>query len=140
MKYTAQQIAKYLNGKIEGNHKVSVSDISKIEEGREGTLSFLANPKYTPYLYETEASIVLINKDLELEKPVNTTIIRVDDAYQAIASILKLYNQNVLNKKGKESPHHIGKGAKIGKDIYIGAFAYIGDNVKIGRASCRERV
>jgi len=133
MKYTAKQIAQYLKGEVDGDPKVKVNDISKIEEGKPGSLSFLANPKYTPYVYETDASVVLVKKDFKPEKKVKATLIRVDDPYQAFAGILKMVNESVHNKKGKEEPHFIGKDSKIGKGIYLGAFAYIGHNVKIGK-------
>lgn len=133
MKYSAKQIAKFLKGEVEGDPKVKISDVTKIEEGKEGTLSFLANPKYTHYIYETKSSIVLVNKDFKAEKPISTTLIRVEDAYKAFATLLEIYNENLLDKKGIEEPCYISKDAKIGKNPYIGAFAYIGQNSKIGK-------
>lgn len=134
MKFSAQQIAGLLHGTIEGNSEVIVSSLSKIEEGKPGTLSFLANPLYTPHIYETDASIVIVNKSLLLDKPVkpSCTLIRVDDAYGSFATLLEMYNQIKLNKSGIEQPNHIAGSAKLGTDCYIGAFAYIGENVKIG--------
>ncbi len=134
MKFSAQQIASLLNGTVEGNENVSVSDLSKIEEGKLGTLSFLANPLYTPHIYDTDASIVIVNKSLVLDKPVKSTctLIRVDDAYGSFAQLLEMYNQVKLNKSGIEQPSHISKSASLGTDCYVGAFAYIGENVKIG--------
>ncbi|HRD39301.1 MAG TPA: UDP-3-O-(3-hydroxymyristoyl)glucosamine N-acyltransferase, partial [Bacteroidia bacterium] len=134
MEFSAQQIAGLLGGTIEGNENAKVSNLSKIEEGKPGTLSFLANPLYTPHIYETDASIVIVNKTLQLDKPVKSTctLIRVDDAYGCFAKLLEMYNQFKLNKTGIEQPSHISKTATLGKDCYVGAFAYIGENVKIG--------
>jgi len=132
MNFSAKMIAGFLKGDIEGNPDVEVSDISKIEEGKPGTLSFLGNPKYTPYLYTTGASIILINKSFVPEHPVKATLIRVEDAYQAFASLLELYNQYKPVKKGIEQPSYISPTVSLGIDVYIGAFAYIGDHAKIG--------
>ena len=134
MQFSAQQIAGLLQGTIEGNPEITVSNLSKIEEGKPGTLSFLANPLYTPFIYETDASIVIVNRSLLLDKPVKTTctLIRVEDAYGSFATLLEMYNQIKLNKSGIEQPSHIAESAKIGTDCYVGAFAYIGENVKIG--------
>ncbi len=132
MEFTAKAIASYLKGEVEGDPEVKVYDISRIEEGKKGTLSFLANPKYSKYIYTTEASIVLINKDMELEKKVSPTLIRVDDAYQAFASLLDLYNQAVPQKAGIDNPSFVSSSCRLGENIYIGAFAYLGENVKIG--------
>jgi UDP-3-O-[3-hydroxymyristoyl] glucosamine N-acyltransferase len=132
MKYSAKQIATLLHGTVEGDENIRVDDISKIEEGKPGTLSFLANEKYTNYLYDTSASIVLVRKDFELQKPVKPTLIRVEDPYHAFAEIIKIYQQHIHNKKGKEKPHYFDKTASAGKNLYLGAFAYVGENVKIG--------
>jgi UDP-3-O-[3-hydroxymyristoyl] glucosamine N-acyltransferase len=132
MNFSAKMIAGFLNGTVEGNPDVEVSDISKIEEGKPGTLSFLANPKYTNYLYTTGSSIILINKSFVPEHPVKATLIRVEDAYQAFASLLDMYNQYKPVKKGIEQPSYISQTARLGKDVYVGAFAYIGDHVIIG--------
>ncbi|MBN1183284.1 MAG: UDP-3-O-(3-hydroxymyristoyl)glucosamine N-acyltransferase [Bacteroidales bacterium] len=132
MEFTAKMIAEFLKGEIEGNPDSVVNDVSKIEEGKPGTLAFLANPKYAKYLYETRASIILINKDFELEKSVNTTLIRVENAYNAFASLLQLYEQYKPQKSGVEEPSYISKSARIGSNVYIGAFAYVGENAVIG--------
>jgi UDP-3-O-[3-hydroxymyristoyl] glucosamine N-acyltransferase len=133
MEFTAQQIAQLLNGIVEGNENASVNNLSKLEEGAPNTLSFLSNPKYTPYIYTTNASIVIVNKTLQLESPVKTTctLIRVDNAYEAFAKLLELYNQLNVTKTGIEQPSFISTNATIGFDCYVGAFAYIGANVKI---------
>jgi UDP-3-O-[3-hydroxymyristoyl] glucosamine N-acyltransferase len=133
MKYTAKQIAKFLNGEIDGDPKVKVQDIAKIEEGKKGSLSFLANPKYTPFIYETESSIVLVNRDFKPEKPINATLIKVDNAYESFARLLELVNASLLDKKGIETPSYISKTAKIGSNLYLGAFSYLGENVRIGK-------
>ncbi len=132
MEFKAQSIADFLGGTVEGDPNAVVSDVAKIEEGRPGSLAFLSNPKYNKYLYETEATIVIINHSFELEAPVKTTLIRVTDAYKAFASLLELYQQAKGTKTGIENPSFIDSSAQIGKDIYLGAFAYIGKNVKIG--------
>jgi UDP-3-O-[3-hydroxymyristoyl] glucosamine N-acyltransferase len=132
MEFKAQSIADFLGGTVEGDANVSVSDVAKIEEGRPGTLTFLSNPKYNKYVYETEASIVIVNQDIELEAPVKATLIRVPDAYKAFASLLELVQQAKGNKIGIENPSFIDASATIGKDVYIGAFAYIGKNVTVG--------
>lgn len=132
MEFKAQSIADFLGGTIEGDPNVVVSGVAKIEEGIPGTLAFLSNPKYNKYLYETQASIVIINKDFELEADVKATLIRVPDAYKAFASLLELYIQAKGSKVGIENPSYIDATATTGKDIYLGAFAYVGKNVKIG--------
>ena len=132
MEFKAQNIADFLEGTVEGNADVTVSGVAKIEEAGPGTLAFLSNPKYNKFLYETEASIVIVNQDFELEAPVKATLIRVPDAYKAFASLLELYQQARGNKSGIENPSFIDPSATLGQDIYLGAFAYIGKNVKIG--------
>ena len=132
MEFTAQMIADFLKGTVEGDPKEKVTNISRIEEGKKGTLAFLANPKYSKYLYTTEASIVLINRDFKLEADVKSTLIRVDDAYQAFAALLNLYTSSLPQKKGIDSQSYIHETASIGDDCYIGAFAFIGENVRIG--------
>ena len=133
MDFKATDIASFLNGELVGDGDVKVSDVSKIEEGKEGTLAFLANPKYENYIYETNASIVLVNKSFEPRKAISATLIKVDDAYQAFASLLDLYMQARQNlKKGIEQPSYIDKTASVGDDLYLGAFSYIGQNSKIG--------
>jgi UDP-3-O-[3-hydroxymyristoyl] glucosamine N-acyltransferase len=132
MKFTAQMIASFLKGEIIGDPNIEVSDISKIEEGKPGTLSFLSNPKYNKFLYTTNASIVLVNKDLTLEAPVNTTLIKVDNAYQSIAMLLDLYVQSKPQKTGIETQSFISTSANLGENTYVGAFAYIDNNAVIG--------
>jgi len=133
MEFTARQIADYLKGEIDGNAEVTVHDVSKIEEGKVGTLSFLANPQYTHYIYETEASVVIVNKDFKPEKPIQSTLIRVENAYNAFASLLQLYNTQQLTKIGIDKLAYIDPTAKVGENTYIGAFAYIGENVSVGK-------
>lgn len=135
MQFTAAQIAAMIQARIEGDPETSISDIARIEEGRAGTLSFIANPKYEQYLYETEASIVIVNESLQLEKPVKATLLRVPDAYVAFATLLEQYNEFVAagsRKKGIEQPSYISESARLGKDVYVGAFAYIGHHATIG--------
>ncbi len=132
MNFTAKTIAEFLKGEVYGDGDIKVNNISRIEEAKIGTLAFLANPKYNKYLYTTEASIVLINKDFELEKEIQPTLIKVTDAYKSFASLLELYQQTRFNKQGIEPNSHIDRTAKIGEDVYIADFAYISKNVKIG--------
>jgi len=132
MEFSAQQIADFLKGEIIGNPDVKVSDISKIEEGKPGTLTFLSNPKYTQYIYTTGASIVLVNKDFIIEDKIQATLIKVDNSYNALASLLNLIEQSKPQKKGIDSLAFISSSAKVGDFAYIGAFAYIGEDVKIG--------
>ena len=131
MEFTARRIADYINGEIDGNPDIVVSGVSKIEEGKPGTLSFLANLKYTQYIYDTLSSIVLVRKDFVPEKPINSTLIRVEDPYVAIASLLDLYEQK-SDKKGVEENAFVSESASLGEDVYIGSFAYLGERVKIG--------
>jgi UDP-3-O-[3-hydroxymyristoyl] glucosamine N-acyltransferase len=133
MKFTAKIIAEFTKGEIIGNPEEEVSDISRIEEGKKGTLAFLANPKYEKYLYTTEASIVLINKDFHVNGNLKCTIIKVDNAYDAFTSLLELYTKIIPEKKGIEQPCFVDPTAKIGENAYIGAFSYIGANAVIGR-------
>jgi UDP-3-O-[3-hydroxymyristoyl] glucosamine N-acyltransferase len=132
MEFTAQAVATFLQGEVEGNPETKVSDVSKIEEGKPGTLCFLANPKYEKYLYTTGASIVIVNRDLKLSEPVNATLIRVDDSYKAFASLLELYNSFKPQKTGIEQPSSIAPSAKLGENVYVGAFSYISENATIG--------
>lgn len=131
MKFTATQIASILEGDIIGNPDVEVSKLSKIEEGAEGSLTFLANPKYKSYIYSTKASITIVNKTFEPEGTLTTTLIKVDDAYKSFSKLLEYYNQTKMNKSGIEQPSFISESAVLGENIYIGAFTYIGENVKI---------
>ena len=132
MKFTAEQIAGILEGTVIGDSNVEVSTLSKIEEGKKGSLTFLANPKYKSYIYSTAASITIVNNDFEPEEELATTLIKVDDAYKAFTKLLEYYNQIKLNKSGIENPSFISESAKTGENLYIGAFSYVGDNVKIG--------
>lgn len=132
MEFTAKQIAEFVQGKIEGDENVSVNTFAKIEESTPGAISFLSNPKYTHFIYDTKSSIVLIDESVELEKEVSATLIRVKSAYEAVAKLLQLYESMKPQKKGIHSLAFISPSAKIGKDCYIGAFAYIGENVEIG--------
>jgi len=132
MQFTAKEICLLLNGSLEGNGDVKVFQLAKIEEAQEGALSFLANPKYEPFLYTTSASVVIVNEDLVLEKPVIPTLIRVKDAYSSFSVLLERYNSIKLHKVGIEQPSFIDPTAKIGQDVYIGAFTYIGANAVIG--------
>ncbi|WP_299667366.1 UDP-3-O-(3-hydroxymyristoyl)glucosamine N-acyltransferase [uncultured Polaribacter sp.] len=133
MKFKAQQIADILEGDLVGNPEEEVSNLSKIEDGKKGSLTFLSNPKYNSYLYSTNASIAIVNKSFILEKKVRTTLIKVDDAYKSFSKLLEFYNEVKNNKVGREQPHFIAASAKIGENEYIGAFAYIGENVHIGK-------
>ncbi len=132
MKFTAAQIAGILEGEVEGNANIEVSKLAKIEEGSEGSLTFLANPKYTPYIYTTRASITIVSKDFVAENNITTTLIRVEDAYKSFSKLLAYYNEVKNNKTGIEQPVYVSKSAKYGESIYLGAFAYIGENVSIG--------
>ena len=132
MEFTAKQIAEFVGGRVEGNENATVNTFSKIEEGTPGALSFLSNPKYTHYLYETKSSVVLINEDVELEKPVDVTLVRVKNAYESVARLLQLYESMKPAKKGIDAQASISPSAKIGQDVFIGAFAVIGDGVVIG--------
>ncbi len=132
MEFSAKAIAELLHGVIVGNPDVMVNNISKIEEGSPGTLTFLANPQYTPFIYTTKASIILVNKDFKPEKNIAGTLIRVEDSYQAIAKLLELYNQTQNEPSGIDTMAFIHATAKLGSNCYVGSFAYIGANVKIG--------
>jgi len=150
MNFTAQTIAQFLKGTVDGDPESSVNDVAKIEEGRSGALSFLANPKYEKYIYDTKATIVIVNKDFKPEKPVKSTLIRVENAYESFADLLNLYEQRKPRKQEIEKLVSISDSAKIGDNPYIGDFAvisegavigndvqifpqvYIGDNVSIG--------
>ena len=134
MEFKASQIASLLNGKVEGNSDAVVNSLSKIEDGKSGSLAFLSNPAYEQYVYSTDASIIIVNKDFKAEKPLkkSCTLIRVDDARVAFGKLLEMYQQAKNNKTGIEQPSFVSKTAVLGKDVYIGAFSYLGENVKIG--------
>lgn len=132
MEFTAQQLAGVLQGTIEGDAEARVSKLSKIEEGVPGSVSFLANPLYTQYIYTTKASVVIINKDFELTAPVSTTLVRVANAQLAFGQLLEMYNQIKLNKTGISPQAYISPSAKVGENIYAGEFAVVSDNAVIG--------
>jgi len=133
MNFKVTDIAKFLNGEIVGDENISVSNVSKIEEGKPGTLAFLANLKYENFLYTTDASVVLVNKSFVPREKVNATLIKVEDAYQAFASLLELYMQAKASlKTGIEQPSFIHETAKIEENLYLGAFSYISKNAVIG--------
>ncbi len=133
MTFSALQIAALINGKTEGNANISVTSFGKIEEAEDGQLAFLANPKYEEYLYSTKASVIIINEALELKQPVTATLIRVPDAYTAFAKLLSTYQQMIQQQlTGVQEPVYISASASYGENVFIGAFAYLGDNVKVG--------
>lgn len=132
MKFSASQIAGILEGEVEGDTSIQVSKLAKIEEGSPGSLTFLANPKYTPYLYTTKASITIVDKTFVAEQDYTTTLLRVDNAYESFSKLLEYYNKVKMNKTGVEDPVFISKTASLGSNVYLGAFAYIGDNVVVG--------
>ncbi|MFA5243765.1 MAG: UDP-3-O-(3-hydroxymyristoyl)glucosamine N-acyltransferase [Pedobacter sp.] len=136
MQITAHQIGILLEGTVDGNPEVTVNKLAKIEEATKGSLSFLANSKYEQYVYSSGASIIIVNEDFVPAQPVNATLIRVKNAYSAFSVLLNKYEELTKSKKvGIEDPSFIHPTAKIGKDVYIGAFAYIGPNVEIGDGS-----
>jgi UDP-3-O-[3-hydroxymyristoyl] glucosamine N-acyltransferase len=133
MQFTAQQIALLVSGTIEGSPDTTITSFGKIEEATAGQLSFLANPKYNDYLYTTKASLIIVNENLQLQKNITATLVRVKDAYTAFATLLTTYqNLKAQQKKGIETPSHIATTATLGDHVYIGAFAYIGEKVNIG--------
>lgn len=132
MEFTAKQIAQFIQGKIEGDENATVNTFAKIEEGATGAISFLASPKYTHYLYDTQSSVVLVDEAIELEKPVKTTLIRVANARDCVAKLLQLYESMKPRKQGIDSLAFISPKAKVGDNVYVGAFAYIGDGAVIG--------
>jgi UDP-3-O-[3-hydroxymyristoyl] glucosamine N-acyltransferase len=132
MEFTARQIADVLNGKVEGDPEVVVSRLAKIEEGLPGTMTFLANPLYTPHIYTTKASIIIVNEDFVPAQPIAGTLIRVENAYTSFAKLLEIF-QNLQSGKKGISPHaFISKSAIIGEDVYIGEFVSVGENAVIG--------
>jgi UDP-3-O-[3-hydroxymyristoyl] glucosamine N-acyltransferase len=132
MEFTAATIAGFLKGEIEGNPEIKVNTVAKIEEGFAGALSFLANPKYEQYIYTTKSSVVLVNKSFVPSSPIEATLIKVENAYEAFASLLRLVDQSRPKKKGIHSTAIIEKSSQIGTDVYIGPYAYIGENCIIG--------
>jgi len=136
MEVSAQIIADHLGGEIIGDPSVKVSSVAKIESGRPGNICFLANPKYERYLYSCGASIILLNKSFELKEPVKPTVIRVDNAYQAVASLLDLLNSLKKNRRrGRALSSHISLSSRIGRGVWVGSFSYIGKKSVIGRGS-----
>jgi UDP-3-O-[3-hydroxymyristoyl] glucosamine N-acyltransferase len=135
MEFTAKQIADLIQGKVEGNEQATVRTFAKIEEGVPGAISFLSNPKYTHYIYETKSSVVLVNEDAVFEKPVSATLIRVKNAYECVAKLLQFYESAKPRKTGIDPLASISPKATIGEDVYIGAFAVIGDGAVIGNGS-----
>lgn len=132
MKFTAAQIAGILEGEVFGNPEAEVYKLAKIEEGTEGSLTFLANPKYANYIYTTQATIAIVNNTFEPEQEISTTLIKVEDAYKSFSKLLEYYNQVKLMKSGIEQPSVISEGVEYGTDLYLGSFSYVGKNVKIG--------
>ena len=135
MEFTAKQIADLIGGRVEGNENATINTFAKIEEGQPGAISFLSNPKYTHYIYETQSSVVLIHEDVELEKPVATTLIRVKNAYESVAKLLQFYESMKPRKTGIDANAFISEKATIGENVYIGAFAYVGDGAVIGNGT-----
>lgn len=133
MDYTAEQIASFLNGKIEGDPLARVSKVAKIEEAGPGSITFLANPAYTPFIYTTGASIVLVSEAFVPEKPLNSTVIRVRDPYGALAQLLERYKANIPEKTGMSSLAFLHDDLTAGEDVYVGPFVYIGEHVKLGK-------
>ena len=132
MEFSAKQIADLIAGRVEGNEEAKINDFAKIEEGKEGAISFLSNPKYTHYIYDTKSSVVIVNDDLQLEHPVSATLIRVKNAYEAVAKLLQLYASMKPKKTGIDPLAFISPKATIGKGCYVGAFACIGDGAVVG--------
>ena len=132
MKFTAEQIAGILEGEVIGNPMAEVFRLSKIEEGSDGSLTFLSNPKYLNYIYSTKASVTIVNETFEPEWPLTTTLIKVQDAYTAFSKLLEYYNQVKLNKTGIEQPSFLSQSAKYGANLYLGSFSYVGQNVILG--------
>jgi UDP-3-O-[3-hydroxymyristoyl] glucosamine N-acyltransferase len=132
MEFSARQIAEALNGTVEGNPEVTISKLAKIEEGTPGTMTFLANPLYTQYIYTTGASVVVVNRDFIPASPLQATLIRVENAYSAFARLLEIFNSMKPVKKGISAQAFISPRARIGDNVYIGEFAWIGDDAVIG--------
>ncbi|KAA6339694.1 UDP-3-O-acylglucosamine N-acyltransferase [termite gut metagenome] len=134
MEFSAKQIASFIQGEIIGDENIAVNTFAKIEEGIPGALSFLANPKYMPYIYTTLSSIVLVNKDFVPDpgQEIKTTLIKVDNAYESLSKLLNLYEESKPKKHGIDSLAYVAPTAQVGKNVYIGSFAYIGDNTVVG--------
>lgn len=136
MTFTAQQIAAFTGGSVEGNPDAAISTFAKIEEGTEGALSFLANDKYEHYIYETKSSVVLVNKDFVAKNDIKATLVRVENAYESVAKLLQLYQSMQDKKTGIDSLAFIDPTAKVGKDVYIGPFVSIAEGAVIGDGAC----
>jgi UDP-3-O-[3-hydroxymyristoyl] glucosamine N-acyltransferase len=132
MKFTAAQIAGILEGEVVGNPEAEVFKLAKIEDGTQGSLTFLANPKYVNFIYTTAATITIVNNDFVPENELTTTLIKVEDAYQSFSKLLEYYNQVKLMKSGIEQPSVISENVTYGEQLYLGSFSYIGKNVTIG--------
>ena len=132
MKFTAEEIAGILEGVVVGNPMAEVFRLSKIEDGSEGSLTFLSNPKYLNFIYSTKASVTIVNETFEPELPLTTTLIKVHDAYAAFSKLLEFYNQVKLNKTGIEQPSFLSQSVKYGDNLYLGSFSYVGQNVVLG--------
>jgi UDP-3-O-[3-hydroxymyristoyl] glucosamine N-acyltransferase len=132
MNFTAAIIAEFLKGSVDGNPEATVNDISKIEEGSPGTLSFLANPKYEKYIYDTQSSIVIVNTDFQPQKEISATLVRVKNAYESFAALLRLYEQSKPKKSGISKMASISETASLGKELYVGDFTVISENVSLG--------
>lgn len=135
MEFSAQQIADFLQGKVEGNPQATVNSFAKIEEGHQGALSFLANSHYEHYLYETQSSIVLVNNDLKLQGEVKPTLVRVPNAYEAVARLLQLYDAQKPRRQGVHPLACVAATAAVAEGAYVGPFAYIGEHASVGKGS-----
>ena len=135
MEFTAAQIAGFLNGTVEGNPEEKVFNLSKIDEGKPGTLTFLANPKYTPFIYTTEASVIVVNSDFAANQPVTGTLIRVADAYSSFATLLEMFDKSTSGISGISGSAVIASSAFLGENVSVGDFCVIGKNVRIGKNS-----
>ena len=136
MEITARELAKLIQGTVEGNPDVIINNFAKIEEAKNGCITFLANPLYTNYIYTTEASAVLVKTDFVPEHNISATLIRVEDPYATLAMLLNYISSQKVRKSGIEQPSYVSEGVNLPEDIYLGAFAYIGKNVKIGKNVC----
>ena len=132
MEFSAKQIAEFIQGTIVGDENATVHTFAKIEEGIPGAISFLSNPKYTNYIYETQSSIVLVNKDFEPEKEIGATLIKVNNAYESLAKLMTLYEQSQPKQVGIHPLAYVSPTAKIGENVYLAPFACVGDNAEIG--------
>ena len=132
MEFSAKQIASFIQGEVVGDENITVHTFAKIEEGIPGAISFLANPKYTPYIYDTRASIVLVNKDFVPERDIKATLIKVDNAYESLARLMTLYEQSKPKHTGIDERAAVAPTAKIGKDVYIAPYACVGEHAEVG--------